>query len=273
MLTKWECFLKNLGEWRGSFARLSPKGEFMEDIPTVVSFEALNNNTLIHQKVHRFPPNQPPQLQAYNYSSLNKSIQFFENGAFSQGSMQWGPFSEFGAELGLIEEDRRLRLVQMYDKESQLSVLTLIREKLTNSSTPERPTLTLDQLLGTWSGEAVTVYPDLQSPDTFNSQLTLKQIEKNKVEQTLSFGQQTLQSQARIEENCLYFEQGEMTIQICLLADGASSNCPLIIKPRQGFVLELGWLLSPNQRQRIIRRYNNKGEWISLTLVKETKIS
>jgi hypothetical protein len=273
MLTKWECFLKNLGEWQGSFTRLSPKGELLQNVPTVVSFEALNNNTLVHQKVHRFPPNQPPQLQEYTYSSLNKSIQFFENGAFSQGSMQWGPFSEFGAELGLIEGDRRLRLVQMYDKESKLSFLTLIREKLAGSSTPERPPLTLDQLLGTWTGEAVTVYPDLQFPDTFNTHLTLKQIDENNVEQTLSFGEKTLQSQARIAENCLYFEQGEINVQICLLAAGASSNCPLQIKPRQGFVLELGWLLSANQRQRIIRRYNNQGGWVSLTLVKESRIS
>lgn len=272
MLSKWECFLKNLGEWQGSFTRLSPQGQLLEDTPTVVSFEALENNTIVHQKVHRFPKNQPPQLQEYNYSSLNKSTQFFENGAFSQGSIQWGPFTEFGAELGLIEGDRRLRLVQVFNPESQLSYLTLIREKLADSTTPERPPLTLDQLLGIWEGNAITVYPDLQSPNTYKTCLTLQQINENSVKQQLKFGNQTLESVARIEENRLYFEQGEMSIQVCFLPDGASSNCPLFIKPRQSFVLELGWLLSPTQRQRIVRRYDNKGGWVSLTLVTETKI-
>lgn len=57
-----------------------------------------------------------------------------------------------------------------------------------------------------------------------------------------------------------------------MLPDGASCNCPLNIKPQTPFILELGWLLEPNKRQRIIRSYSPKGEWTSLTLVEETKI-
>ncbi|MDJ0549650.1 MAG: DUF3598 family protein, partial [Microcystis sp. M49637_WE12] len=26
MLSQWECLLKNLGQWQGSFTRLSPQG-------------------------------------------------------------------------------------------------------------------------------------------------------------------------------------------------------------------------------------------------------
>lgn len=57
------------------------------------------------------------------------------------------------------------------------------------------------------------------------------------------------------------------------MPDGASSTCPLQIQPGQPFFLEVGWLLEPTLRQRMIRSYNSKDEWVSLTLVTERRIS
>ena len=130
MRSQWECLLQNLGEWQGSFTRFSLQGEVLEDTPTVVSFEGLNNNQTMRQIVRRFPANQPQNEKILEYSSLGRGILLFENGAFSQGSIQLAPFSEFGAELGLIDGDRRLRLVQLFDPNGQLDRITLIREKL-----------------------------------------------------------------------------------------------------------------------------------------------
>ena len=186
MTSQWECLLKNLGEWQGSFTRISPQGEQLEDIPTVVSLEGLNNNQTIRQIIRRLPPGQPVNEKVLEYSSLNRSTLFFENGAFSQGSIQWGPFSEFGAELGLIESDRRLRLVQLYNKDGQLERLTLIREKLAGTNTPERPPLTVEQLLGEWLGEAVTIYPDWRSPDTYPTRLKIDHQDTNRIVQQLT---------------------------------------------------------------------------------------
>jgi hypothetical protein len=59
---------------------------------------------------------------------------------------------------------------------------------------------------------------------------------------------------------------------VLLLPDGASATCPLTLTPRQSFFLEVGWLITPTQRQRLIRRYNAQGGWESLTLVTETKL-
>ncbi len=146
MRTQWECLLQNLGEWQGSFTRFSPQGEQLEDIPTVVSFEGLNDNQMMRQIVRRLPPNQPVEETVLEYSSLGRQILFFENGAFSQGSIQLGPYAEFGAELGLIDGDRRLRLVQLFDESGQLDRLTLIREKLAGTTAAERPPLTVDDL-------------------------------------------------------------------------------------------------------------------------------
>jgi hypothetical protein len=172
MKPQWECLLENLGEWRGAFTRVSPQGELLEDTPTVVSLEGLDNNQMIRQVVKRLVPNAEDLV--LEYRSLSRSILFFENGAFSQGSIQFGPFSEFGAEFGLINGNRRLRLVQLFNQESRLHQLTLIRERLAGTDSPERPPLKLDDLIGEWQGEAVTLYPDWRNPDTCSTNLKLQ---------------------------------------------------------------------------------------------------
>jgi hypothetical protein len=277
MPSQWECLLKNLGEWQGSFTRFSPQGEQLEDTPSVVSLEGLNENQTIRQIVRRFPPGQPVDEKVLEYSSLNRSTLFLENGAFSQGSIQWGPFSEFGAELGLIEGNRRVRLVQLFDREGKLSQLTLIREKLAGTDTPEGSALTLEQLLGEWEGEAVTIYPDWRSSDTYPTRLKLDRDDTNRLVQQLTFGTgasvRTITSSARVNGSILHFDQSPLPVQVLLLPDGASSNCPVAIKPNHFFVLEVGWLVQPNQRQRLVRSYSDKGEWVSLTLVREQRVT
>lgn len=281
--SQWECLLQNLGEWQGSFTQFSPQGELLEDTPTVVSFEGLNNNQTMRQIVRRFRLNQAVEEKILEYSSLGRGILFFENGAFSQGSIQLAPFSEFGAELGLIDGDacgnakrvRRLRLVQLFDKNGQVYKLTLIRERLAGAIVLERPHLTVDDLVGEWQGEAVTLYSDLRSPDTYPTRLRVD-INNNQLVQQLTINQAAsaydISSTARIEGSVLYFESGSQTNQVLLLPDGASSTSPQQVKAGKAFFLEVGWLQKPDLRQRLIRRYNDKGEWSSLTLVTERKV-
>ncbi len=264
--SQWQCLLENLGEWQGSFTRLSPQGELLEDTPTVVSFTALNDNQTMRQIVRRLPPNQPVDEKVLEYSSLGRGILFFDNGAFSQGSIQLAPFAEFGAELGLIWGDRRLRLVQLFNN-GQLDRLTLIREQLAGTTTPERPQLTVDDLVGQWQGEAVTIYPDWRSPDTYTTKLTIERIGDHLVQQ-LSFLGRNITSEASIQGSILYFDSNT---QILLLPDGASATSPLQVKGGRAFFLELGWLVTPQKRQRLIRAYSERGEWISLTLVTEQR--
>jgi hypothetical protein len=294
MKSQWESFLQNLGEWRGSFTRFSPQGELLSDTPTVISFEGLNNNQSVRQLVRRYAADVetrssasldeivPTEEKVLEYGSVGGGLLFFENGAFSQGSIQFGPFSEFGAELGFIEAvngapgNRRLRLVQLFNKNSQLDHITLIREQRAGSQTTEKPALQLKDLLGEWQGEAVTLYPDLRNPDTFPTHLKLE-LDNNRLVQQLSYGEadssHTITSTAAINGSVLNFDQGSQVLQVLLLPDGASSTAPVEIKLRQPFFLEAGWLIQPNLRQRMIRRYNNKGEWVSLTLVTEQKAS
>ena len=271
MRSQWECLLQNLGEWQGSFTQFSPQGELLEDTPTVVSFEGLNNNQTMRQIVRRCRPNQPVEEKVLEYSSLGRGILFFENGAFSQGSIQLAPFCEFGAELGLIAGDRRLRLVQLFDKTGQLNRLTLIRERLAGATTPERPPLTVDDLLGEWQGEAVTLYSDGRPPDTYPTMLRVDKNGSDQLIAQITTSTRNISSTARIEGSIIYFDGGPQTNQVLLLPDGASSTSPQQVRVGQAFFLEVGWVLQPQERQRLIRSYNEKGEWFTLTLVTERK--
>ncbi|NMF62852.1 DUF3598 family protein [Brasilonema octagenarum] len=270
MRSQWESLLKNLGEWQGSFTRISPQGEILEDTPSVVSLEGLNNNQTIRQTI-RFPQENE---KAFEYSSLGRSVLFFENGAFSQGSTQLGPFSEFGAELGLIWENRRLRLVQLFDKNLQLDKLTLIREHLAGTQPVQRPSLTVDDLLGEWQGEAVTIYPDWRSPQTNSTKMQLQLDGAGRLTQSLTFGERTITSTATVKDSIIHFNQDpQKQIQVLLLPDGASATSLLKLQLRQPLFLEVGWLIQPDLRQRMIRSYDDKGEWVTLTLVTEHRVN
>lgn len=203
---------------------------------------------------------------------MGKQAIFFDTGAFSKGSLQLAPFSEFGAEYGFVAENRRLRFVQLYDRQGYLSSLTLIREFRSGTDAWERPALTVAQLLGQWQGNACTVYADWQPSDTCTTHLTITDLGDGRLEKQLSFGDRSLTSTARIAGNSLHFDEGLTPRKVLFLPDGTSSNTPLHVTHRQPFFVEVGWLVTNTERQRLIRSYNDKGEWVSATHVIEHRV-
>ncbi|MFM7427557.1 MAG: DUF3598 family protein [Elainella sp.] len=270
-LSQWQRLLKNVGVWQGSFTRLSATGELQANSPSCVTLEPLNQGQTMRQTIRQFTEAEETYSRVLEYSSLNRGTLFFADGSFSQGSLQFGPLSEFGAEFGFIAQDRRLRLVQQFDKDSQLAQFTLIREHRQGSSGAERPPLTPDQLVGEWQGEAVTLYPDWRESPSYPTRLKIT-LQDNQLTQQLSLPELAFTSRARVEGSLLLFEQGRHPIQVLLLPDGASANTPLRLPPSQPFLLEAGWLIQDQLRQRMIRSYDAKGEWVSLTLVTERKL-
>lgn len=275
MINQWDCFLKNIGTWKGSFTHLSAEGKEIKDTPTIVTFEVAPNNQAVHQVVHYLPKDQPASDVKADYTpnSLSRDLIFFENGSFCRGNTQWYGYGNFISEFGLIKGDRRLRTVNIYNNSLNLNRIVLIREKLPDSKTPERPQLKVADLLGEWQGEAITIYPDSNEPKISKTHLTIKQKNHHYIEQQLSFGNSKITSTARVDGSRLLFENSELPIQILLLPDGCSCNYPLEIKSGHSFVLELGWLLQANKRQRIMRNFDHQGTWISSTFVSETKIA
>ncbi|MHC5757859.1 DUF3598 family protein [Nostoc sp.] len=269
MKSQWECFLQNLGVWEGSFSNFSPQGILLNDTPSRLSLEGLNNNQTVRLTLCRSGRDDVVK----EYSSLGRSLLFFENGSFSEGLIQLGPFSEFGAEVALVHENRRLRLVQLFDNTGQLKELILIREHLAGTPAAEGQTLQMNDLLGEWQGQAVTIYPDWRSPDTYSTTLKLQLDDAGRLIQSTSFAERTITSTATIKGSIVLFDQDpEKQVQVLFLPDGASTTSPLKVQLRQPFFLEVGWLIQPNLRQRMIRSYNEKGEWVSLTLVTEERV-
>uniref|UniRef100_B8HWG0 Uncharacterized protein n=1 Tax=Cyanothece sp. (strain PCC 7425 / ATCC 29141) TaxID=395961 RepID=B8HWG0_CYAP4 len=276
MASNWENFLKNLGEWQGSFTQVSPAGELLDSTPSIVNLDGLDHNQRVRFRLRRFAQGyaEPPtQDYTQEYSSIGRQNIFFDTGAFSKGSLQLAPFAEFGAEYGFVGQNRRLRFVQLFDQQGKLAHLVLIREFRQGTEAKERPPLTIAQLLGDWEGEAHTCYADWQPPEIQPTRLQVWGVEDGYLEQKLTFGETTLTSRARIEGQRLWFEDGPIPRQILLLPDGVSCLTPMEVKLRQPFFLEVGWLLAEDHRQRLIRSYNEKGEWVSATLVTERRIT
>jgi hypothetical protein len=276
MSSQWENFLQNLGEWRGSFANLSLQGDVLNSVPSILTLEKFDDDQAVLFRLRRFAQGgydtEPTQDYQQEYRHLGRQVIFFESGAFSKGSLQFAPFTEFGAEYGFVAGDRRFRLVQLYDTQGNFASLTLIREFRHGSNAQERPPLTPDQLIGIWQGTACTMYADWQNPTTCSTRLEIHPVGEHHLEQTLSFDDQHITSKARIEGNCLFFEAGDNPRQITLLPDGGSSNIPLQLHLRQPFFVEAGWFVTDTERQRLIRHYDNHGAWTGATHVIEHKV-
>ncbi|MEO0948241.1 MAG: DUF3598 family protein [Cyanobacteria bacterium J06641_5] len=272
MAAQWNNLLQHLGVWEGSFTRLNPRGEITADTPTTVELAGLDENRRIRQTIARFPADAPPPApQVLEYGTLSRGMLLFENGAFSLGSMQFSPFATFGAEFGFIAADRRLRLVTLFDRESQLSELTLIREGAKGSDALERLPLEVEQLCGQWQGAATAIYPDYRPPQTYSTQLEVRH-SGDRLQQKLQAPGLELTSEARIDGQRLYFESGPLAYQVLLLPAGASCNVPPKILNRQPFFLEVGWLLARDRRLRLLRNYDASGAWTNLTLIDERKV-
>jgi Domain of unknown function (DUF3598) len=273
MESNWENFLKNVGEWVGTFTQVATTGEVLASTPSILTLEGLEDNRLVTFRLRRFANDiteQPTSDRVQEYRSLGRQAVFFDTGAFSKGSLQVAPFAEFGAEYGFVNLDRRSRLVQLFDLQGCFSSMTLIREIRSGTDAKLRPDLTVAQLVGKWEGKAQTVYADGKDPDTTLMSLEINQVDGS-LQQQLSFGARTIASTARIDGNRLHFE-GATPRQVLLLPDGISSNIPLQISHRQPFFVEAGWLVSDDERQRLMRSYNDKGEWLSSTHIIEHRL-
>jgi len=273
--SQWDYWLKNLGEWQGSFARFSPQGVLLEETPSLLKLEESEPQTL-RLTLRRWPCDRAAEKIVQQYRPPVDTILFFDTGAFVRGMPRWIAASPFWVEYSLIDRPRRLRLVQQFQPDGRLQHLTLIREQLAGSALPKQPALSLDQLLGEWQGEAVTLREDGRLPQIDRTHLTLYRDGSNGVGQQLRFGHgasvRTLASKARIAGSLLSFEESPLCPQVLLLPGGASVHFPTQIQPGRGFRVELGWLQRPDRRQRLMCSYCDRGTWVSATLVTEQRM-
>ncbi len=282
MKSQWDCIRANLGTWHGSFTSLAPDGQIQKETPSVLSLTEQTDGS-IQLMLTRTPPGESPDemVRSFNPPGPGPLVPFFDTGAFCQSSSFWSAHARNGAELALTTPERRVRLVLLYaglGDRSRLSELTLIRETQAGSEARESDPLTVEQLLGTWEGESVSLFPDGRVVEGIQSKLVMQRV-GDRLEQTISFGDpsglgggnRAIASTARIDGNKLMFESGPFPIQVLLLPGGASANGPVEFPTGQAFFLEVGWMIEPGYRQRLMRRYDAQGNCESITLIQERK--
>jgi hypothetical protein len=289
MASQWQNFQRNLGDWQGSFTTLDREGHALDTTPSRLTLSSGEEGRVVHFRLRRFgdaEAGSPPTRDiAQEYRSLGRQVVFFDNGSFSKGSLQIAPGTRFGAEYGFISGDRRHRLVQLFGEDGAFSSLVLIREFRAGTAASEGPPLTPCQLSGRWQGEAATIEADWPEPTLADAAIQVDQVDGDglRIETRLAAEQSVVL--ARREEAgpadgadgsglpapCYAVAgptgTGELPGRMVLLPDGGLSLVPSRVHHRQGFSVEAGWLQSPTCWQRLIRRYGQRGEWLSSTLV------
>ncbi|MGL6134519.1 MAG: DUF3598 family protein [Prochlorococcaceae cyanobacterium] len=261
MASQWQNFQRNLGDWRGSFTNLDAAGQPLESTPSLLTLSSAEEGRVVHFRLRRFAGGDvsapPTQDTAQEYRTLGKQVVFFDNGSFSKGSLQIAPATRFGAEYGFISGDRRHRLVQLFGDDGGFTSLVLIREFRAGSAAGERPPLSLDQLIGSWQGQAATIEADWPEPTLTTASIAVEQPDGCGLRLETQLGEEHTVDDLSSD--------GEPPARLLLLPDGGLSLAPLHLTHRQAFRVEAGWLESPDCWQRLIRRYGPRGEWLSST--------
>ncbi|NJN23319.1 MAG: DUF3598 family protein [Acaryochloridaceae cyanobacterium RL_2_7] len=270
MTVQWQGLLKNLGVWKGSFVPFDAFGAQKEGVASDLTLALSEDQQQVSLCLNRYPEQRPVKTieMSFRYPGPGPQIPFLSQGSFSQGPLQYSSFDRFGAELAMIDGDRRLRVVHHYPNGPVFDGLTLICETRTHED--PSPMLTLESLEGQWLGQAYSFLSGYRDPIEFQTHLSVK-VNGDTLTQTLDLGTQMIQTQGKIQHYGVEFSQGQQLMRLLLLPGGGSSLCPVDIKSGTEFFLEAGWLVNATLRLRLIRRYNAKGEWESLTLVTEKK--
>ena len=257
MPSQWDNFLGNLGAWQGSFTSVAADGALLESTPSLLELAQGGEERLVHFSLKRWGNGMeaPPTREiSQEYRSLGRQVVFFASGCFCKGSLQVAPGTAFGAEFGFIDADRRHRLVQLHSPEGAFESLVLIREFRLGSGAAERPPLRPEDLLGRWSGQAATISADWPEPDLEATELTV---------QPGGDGALSLHTRLGARE----WRSGERPERLLLLPDGGYCLAPLAVSHREAFTVEAGWSPAPDRLERLIRRYDASGAWVSATWI------
>ena len=275
MSSQWDNFLRNLGEWRGTFCGLAADGSIADTTPSILRLEEGEEERLVRFSLRRFGPEGydgvPIHEMAQDYRNLGKQVVFFENGTFCKGTLQVSPGAEFGGEFGFVDGDRRHRLVQLHGNDGRFSKLVLIREFRSGGHGEEQPSASLDRLAGQWSGQASTISADWPEPSLDQASFQISQEGAQGFSLRTQIGPQEHEISGVLQGPCFGTAGGEQELQLQLLPDAGFNLRPVQVSHRAAFQLEAGWMPTPNSMQRLIRRYDASGAWLSATQIRATR--
>lgn len=273
---QWTYIRKNVGEWQGWFRQFSSEAAWVRDTPSVLTLMEDRPDQHMTLVLKRTPEGNPTQTmeRELGYPGAAPYICFFPTGAFSQGGIQRRPWSNFGAEFSLLSEHRRMRLVQLYkgaaSGEHTLDYVTLVPEYRAVSSTekPDKPSeerLPLEQILGIWQGKSLYLPATMADPLVGISHWQAKSSGAE-----LIISDNTSADETHWQSLAPHRWQAGPQ-QYWLLPGNVSCTVYPQLPRDHRARLEFCWYLSPHQRQRIMRDYDEQGNWLGTLLALEIR--
>jgi Domain of unknown function (DUF3598) len=260
-----QCLAMHLGRWEGIFADFSPDARFLSQKESVILFEEPEPNMI--RQTNRYPGCED---KVWEYQDLSRSLQFFEDGSFSNGRVQLAPFSAFAAEQGFLHGDYKARMVHLFDTDGKASAITTIQEVRGSYQEPASIHNPLESLLGIWRGEALVLFPDWPEPEKFESELILEKV-GGQVRRQSKIGMHTVDWSGTVEDESVNFDSYRMVFYPGNLLAISPWQLPLFSSDKSFFV-ETGWFIEPRLCLRMIRHYDPKGAWQRTMLIKEQKL-
>ena len=106
MENNWANFLKNLGEWEGSFTSISLDGELLNSTPSILNLEGLENNQLVRFRLRRFGPGgyseEPISDYTQEYRSIGRQNIFLRQVLFLKVPFSLHPFLSSARNMVLL---------------------------------------------------------------------------------------------------------------------------------------------------------------------------
>ena len=245
MSDQWTRFQLNLGVWQGSFITFDQQLQLQHVQPSELTLSLAPSGSSIELALLFWPKQDsvsiasqsgdPVKRIGQHFSSLQPELCFFPTGSFCRGSLFIAPvpqvWSRPFAEFGFLFQDRRHRLVLLWDGSGRLDRIVLIREFRAGCNVEERPAFEPEMLSGEWLLE-----------------------ETNRIS-------------GHGEDHSNVIRRG-MTVEaedldgLIALPDGGAIRAPKTLGDQKGVDIEAWWCAGSDRIERIVRRYDLHGSWV-----------
>uniref|UniRef100_A0A7S2ZBA5 DUF3598 domain-containing protein n=1 Tax=Rhodosorus marinus TaxID=101924 RepID=A0A7S2ZBA5_9RHOD len=280
----WSGFVNNVGEWEGRRVLYNGNGVELLDVSTSARVERVDDPEGVRWRTEAYREGGEVDIEDVEWTRRDVDLY---GAAVESGSYSLGPSAIFGENFkidqGAVASDVRVCASYAYDWEGKLSGLIVARERRTNvvqraiePSAWNSSAALFDYYLGTWEGSGIITHRQSGRSIDVSSRIRLNFNLNGNLHQVSSLsvigGQhREVQSTAARDGSILLFANAG--VQMFLLPGGVSIASPIIITRGEPFVVELAFLVRPDERIRIARCYNADGAWMNTVFLQERRVA